>query len=40
MRSIAIRKARRLFAALDRRLSDHTYLAGDYSSADVATWSD
>ena len=33
------REVRRLFEVLDRRLADHTYLAGDYSIADIATWS-
>jgi glutathione S-transferase len=33
------REVRRLFGVLDRRLADHTYLAGDYSIADIATWS-
>jgi GSH-dependent disulfide-bond oxidoreductase len=33
------REVRRLFEVLDRRLADHTYLAGDYSIADVANWS-
>jgi glutathione S-transferase len=33
------REVRRLFEVLDRRLADHIYLAGDYSIADVATWS-
>jgi glutathione S-transferase len=33
------REVRRLFEVLDRRLADHRYLAGDYSIADIATWS-
>src|SRR5476651_1607807 len=33
------REVRRLFEVLDHRLADHTYLAGDYSIADIATWS-
>ncbi|HEY5101993.1 MAG TPA: glutathione S-transferase N-terminal domain-containing protein [Steroidobacteraceae bacterium] len=33
------REVRRLFEVLDRRLADHTYLAGDYSIADIANWS-
>ena len=33
------REVRRLFGVLDRRLAGHTYLAGDYSIADIATWS-
>jgi glutathione S-transferase len=33
------REVRRLFEVLDRRLADHIYLAGDYSIADIATWS-
>jgi len=33
------RECRRLFEVLDRRLADHEYLAGDYSIADIATWS-
>jgi GST-like protein len=32
------REVRRLLEVLDRRLSDHEYLAGDYSIADIATW--
>lgn len=28
----------RLFGVLDRRLTDHQYLAGDYSIADIAHW--
>jgi GSH-dependent disulfide-bond oxidoreductase len=33
------REVRRLFGVLDHRLADHDYLAGDYSIADIATWS-
>jgi GST-like protein len=33
------RECRRLFEVLDKRLSDHRYLAGDYSIADIAHWS-
>lgn len=33
------REVRRLFEVLDTRLADHEYLAGDYSIADIATWS-
>lgn len=33
------RESRRLFEVLDRRLAEVAYLAGDYSIADVATWS-
>jgi glutathione S-transferase len=33
------REVRRLFEVLDRQLADHIYLAGDYSIADIATWS-
>ena len=33
------REVRRLFGVLDRRLADHTYLAGEYSIADIASWS-
>jgi GST-like protein len=33
------REVRRLFEVLDRRLAGNTYLAGDYSIADIATWS-
>ena len=33
------REVRRLFAVLDGRLADHTYLAGEYSIADIANWS-
>lgn len=32
------REVRRLLEILDRQLSDHEYLAGDYSIADIATW--
>ena len=32
------REVRRLLEILDRRLSAHEYLAGDYSIADIATW--
>ena len=32
-------ECRRLFGVLDSRLSDHAYLAGDYSIADMATFS-
>lgn len=32
------REVRRLLEILDRRLSDHEFLAGDYSIADIATW--
>ncbi len=28
----------RLYGVLDKRLADHEYLAGDYSIADIATW--
>ena len=33
------RESRRLLAVLDTRLKDNEYLAGDYSIADIATWS-
>ena len=33
------REGRRLFEVLDRRLAGNEYLAGDYSSADIANWS-
>jgi GST-like protein len=33
------KEVRRLFTVLDRQLADHIYLAGDYSIADIATWS-
>jgi glutathione S-transferase len=33
------REVRRLFGVLDRRLAEHPYLAGEYSIADIATWS-
>lgn len=33
------REVRRLLKVLDTRLSDNEYLAGDYSIADIATWS-
>jgi len=32
-------ETRRLFGVLDGHLKDHEYLAGDYSIADIATWS-
>ena len=31
-------ECRRLFRVLDRQLTDHEYLAGDYSIADIANW--
>lgn len=33
------RECRRLFEVLDRQLTHHEYLAGDYSIADIANWS-
>jgi len=33
------REVRRLLEVLDTRLSEHEYLAGDYSIADIANWS-
>jgi glutathione S-transferase len=33
------REVRRLFEVLDTRLGEHEYLAGDYSIADIASWS-
>jgi glutathione S-transferase len=33
------REVRRLFEVLDTRLQDHEFLAGDYSIADIASWS-
>jgi glutathione S-transferase len=33
------RESRRLFEVLESRLVDHEYLAGDYSIADIASWS-
>jgi glutathione S-transferase len=33
------RECRRLFEVLDRQLTDHEYLAGEYSIADIANWS-
>ncbi len=33
------RESRRLFEVLERRLGEAEYLAGDYSIADIATWS-
>ncbi len=33
------RETRRLFEVLERQLTDHEYLAGDYSIADIANWS-
>jgi len=32
-------ETRRLYGVLNKRLSDHEYLAGDYSIADIANWS-
>jgi len=32
------KECKRLLAVLDKRLEDRTYLAGDYSIADIATW--
>ncbi|MEM7777105.1 MAG: glutathione S-transferase N-terminal domain-containing protein [Pseudomonadota bacterium] len=32
------KEARRLYGVLDKRLSDHEFVAGDYSIADMATW--
>jgi GST-like protein len=31
-------ESRRLFGVLDARLTEHEYLAGDYSIADIANW--
>ena len=33
------REVRRLFEVLEARLTDHEFLAGDYSIADIASWS-
>ena len=33
------RESRRLFEVLERQLTEHEYLAGDYSIADIASWS-
>lgn len=33
------RESRRLLEVLDHQLSDHEYLAGEYSIADIANWS-
>jgi GST-like protein len=33
------RECRRLFEVLNTRLTDHEFLAGDYSIADIANWS-
>jgi GSH-dependent disulfide-bond oxidoreductase len=33
------REVRRLFEVLDTRLAEHEFLAGDYSIADIASWS-
>jgi glutathione S-transferase/GST-like protein len=33
------REVRRLFEVLDARLEDHEFLAGEYSIADIASWS-
>lgn len=32
-------ETQRLHGVLNQRLSDHEYLAGDYSIADIASWS-
>ncbi len=32
------KEARRLYEVLDHQLSQHEYIAGDYSIADIATW--
>ncbi len=32
------KEAHRLYGVLDRRLTEHEYLAGDYSIADMAAW--
>ena len=31
-------EARRLYGVMEKRLSDHEYLAGEYSVADIATY--
>ena len=33
-----LKEAHRLYGVLDRRLTDHEFVAGDYSIADVAIW--
>ena len=33
-----VKENARIYAVLDRRLSNHQYLAGEYSIADIATW--
>ena len=33
------KETHRLYGVMDKRLSDHAYLAGDYSIADIANWS-
>jgi GSH-dependent disulfide-bond oxidoreductase len=33
-----LKEAHRLYGVLDKRLTDHAYIAGDYSVADIATW--
>ena len=33
-----VKEAARIYGVLDRRLSDHEYLAGSYGIADMATW--
>jgi GST-like protein len=33
-----LKEAHRLYAVLDRRLSDHEFVADDYSIADIAIW--
>lgn len=33
-----LKEAKRLYGVMDKRLSDHEFLAGEYSVADIATW--
>ena len=33
-----LKEAHRLYGVLDRRLTDHEFVAGDYSIADIAIW--
>lgn len=33
-----LNEAKRLYGVMDKRLSDHEFLAGEYSVADIATW--
>src|SRR3974390_2333321 len=33
-----LKEAHRLYGVLDKRLADHEYVAGEYSTADIAIW--